>query len=166
MEHLKKALILLLVAWIPAAAPRFSATTPAPAPSHLCFTAGSLTYEVAPDVATPDLRVRFTATASDLRIQLVDSIELADFALVDDGAFDTSICRSAGDVRTVKVVDEQGPADVTVRLSRNATQNANPDESDADLKLFVHSSRFNHRDAAALFAAMRHFQATKLAQSR
>jgi hypothetical protein len=166
MEHLKKALILLLVAWIPAAAPPFSATTPAPVASHLCFTAGSLTYEVAPETSAPDFRVRFAATTSDLRIQLVDSVDLADFALVDDIASDAGACRSAGDVKTVQIVGEQGPADVTVSFSRGGTPNANPDENDADLKLFVHSARFGHRDAAALFAALRHFQTAKLAQSR
>jgi hypothetical protein len=163
MEHLKKALILLLVAWIPAAAPPFSATTPA-TPHHLCFTAGSLTYEVAPEIRTPDFRVRFAATASDLRILLVDSVDLADFALVDDVA--ASACHAAGDVKTIQVVGEQSPADVTVSLSRGSKQDANHDEADVDLKLFVHSARFGHRDAAALFAAMRHFQTTRLAQSR
>jgi hypothetical protein len=163
MEHLKKAFILLLVAWIPAAAPPFSATTPA-APHHLCFTAGSLTYEVAPEIRTPDFRVRFAATASDLRVLLVDSVDLADFALVDDVA--VSACRAAGDVKTIQVVGEQSPADVTVSLSRGGTQDANHDDADVDLKLFVHSARFGHRDAAALFAAMRHFQTTRLAQSR
>jgi hypothetical protein len=165
MEHLKKALILLLVTWIPVAAPPFSATTPA-TPHHLCFTAGSLTYEVAPEIRTPDFRVRFAATASDLRILLVDSVDLADFALVDDVAADASACRSAGTVKTIQVVGEQSPADMTVSLSRGGTQDANHDEADVDLKLFVHSARFGHRDAAALFAAMRHFQATRLAQSR
>jgi hypothetical protein len=161
MEHLKKALILLLVAWIPAAVPPLSAPTPVPTPRHLCFTAGSLTYEVAPDVSAPDFRVRFAATASDLRIQLVDSVDLADFALVDDVAADTSACRSAGDVRTIQVVAEQSPADMTVSLLHGGAE-----DTDADLKLFVHSARFGHRDAAALLAAMRHFQATRLAQSR
>src|SRR5262245_21836390 len=135
MEHLKKALILLLVAWIPAAAPPFSATTPAPTPRHLCFTAGSLTYEVAPEISTPDFRVKFAATASDLRIQLVDSVDLADFALVDDIAADASACRSAGDIRTIQVVAEQSPADVTVSLLGGGAEDA-----DADLKLFVHSA--------------------------
>jgi hypothetical protein len=164
MEHLKKALTLLLVAWIPAAAPPFSATTPAA--SHLCFTAGSLTYELASDISTVDFRVRFAETASDLRIQLVDTVDLADFALVDDGAADASACRSAGDVKTVQVVGQQSPADVTVSLSRSDMQDADQDEADAGLKLFVHSARFGHRDAAALFAAMRHFQTARLAQSR
>jgi hypothetical protein len=160
MEHLKKALILLLVAWIPAAAPPFSATTPAPT-SHLCFTAGSLTYEVGPDISAPDFRVKFADAPATLRIQLVDSVDLADFALVDDVAADASACHSAGHAKTVQVVGEQSPADVTVSLSHGGAQDA-----DAGLKLFVHSARFSHSDAAALFAAMRHFQTTRLAQPR
>ena len=37
---------------------------------------------------------------------------------------------------------------MTISLSRDAAE--------ADLKLFVHSARVGHRDAAALLAAMRH----------
>jgi hypothetical protein len=95
-----------------------------------------------------------------LRIQLVDNVESADFALVDDfSGTDASTCASGGLIKTVQVVGETGPADVTLSLSG--------EPADADLKLFVHSARFGQRDAAALFAAMRLHQAgQKLAQYR
>jgi hypothetical protein len=151
MERLRNTLILLLVAGIPAAAPPFFATAP-----KLCFTAGSITYELAN--RAPDIRVRIDAAHPDLRIQLVDDVESADFALVDDvGAGDA--CGAAGTVRRVGIVDDDSAAEVSISVSREG--------SDSDLKLYVHSARFGHREAAALFAAMRHHQdRTALAQAR
>ena len=140
MERLRNTLILLLVAGIPAAAPPFFASAP-----KLCFTAGSVTYQMAS--ARPDIRVRIDAAHPDLRIQLVDDVTSADFALVDDVAA-TGACDSAGLLKTVQLVGDSDPADVVMSLS----------PSDGDLKLYVHSARFGHREAAALFGAMRHQQ--------
>ena len=151
MERLRNTLILLLVAGIPAAAPPFFAAAP-----RLCFTAGSVTYQLAR--SAPDIRVRVDAAHPDMRIQLVDDVTSADFALVDDvGASDD--CGAAGLVRTVQVVGDREAADLAISLSRGA--------GEADLKLYVHSARFGHRDAAALLAAMRHQQErAALAQAR
>jgi len=155
LERLKKPLILLLVAGIPAAAPPFFTKAP-----DLCFTAGSITFQLTPGAPKADYRVKIAAFADDprtqnLHIQLVDDVDAADFALVDDVTASPSACKSAGNVKTVEVVGENSPADVAVSLSPGAT--------DGDLKLFVHSARFAHQDAAALLAAMRHYQATRLA---
>jgi hypothetical protein len=115
------------------------------------------------------------AAAADLRIQLVDDVDLADFALVDDADDADSACDAGGTIRTIKVIDDQGPADVTVSLTpageqastkEAAAEAALLEPAPADLKLFVHSTRFGHRDAAALLAAMQHYQASQLAQSR
>ena len=158
LERLRRALIVLLVAGIPAAAPPFFATAP-----DLCFTAGSTTYQLAPGAPAPDYRVKIAASAAglriqDLHIQLVDDVDAADFALVDDVTASPSACKSAGNLKTVEVVGENSPADVAVVLSREG--------ADGDLKLFVHSARFGHQDAAALLAAMRHYQGTRLALVR
>jgi hypothetical protein len=171
-ERLNKTLILLLVAGIPAAAapPFFLTYSDKP---QLCFTAGSITYQVGG--AAPDYRVKIAA-AGDLRIQLVDDVNLADFALVDDVADADTACDAGGTVRTIKLIDDAGTADVTVSLmpagepvgareTEEALAEAAAPEP-ADLRLFVHSARFGHRDAAALLAAMRHYQASQLAQSR
>jgi hypothetical protein len=174
IQRLNKSLILLLVAGIPAAAaPLFFLTFKTQQP-RLCFTAGTITYQVGG--AAPDYRVRIAA-AADLRIQLVDDVDLADFALVDDADDADSACDAGGTIRTIKVIDDQGPADVTVSLTLAGEQASTSDAEQAaeaalfepapaDLKLFVHSTRFGHRDAAALLAAMRHYQASQLAQSR
>lgn len=146
MGRVRKLLLLLVAAGIPAAALPVLTAAPFVSAPHPCFTAGSVTYRVAPRVAAPDYRVRIGESHPELRMRLVDEVENADFALVDDvGAVDD--CKAAGLVKTVKIVGETSPADITMSLSRDGT--------DADLKLFVHSERFGQHEAAALFAAMR-----------
>jgi hypothetical protein len=164
MELSRKTLAALVLAGIAAAVPTYVVLTRlavapvasaaiAAAPAR-CFTADAVTYQLSSRIGPADYRVKIDASAqsssrADLRIQLVDEVDSADFALVDDaGARDT--CASSGVTRTVRVVDDPGPADLTLSLSADA--------ADADVKLFVHSSRFSSSDAAALFAAMRRHQ--------
>jgi hypothetical protein len=163
MPRIQTTLILLMAAGLPAAA--FFATAPVTtspvavaAVPHLCFTAGAITYEVSPAAIAADYRIGIDATHPDLRIQLVDGVESADFSLVDGiGGFDA--CESAGRVKTVRVVGEGSQADITMSLSR--------EPSAGGLRLFVHSARFSHRDVAALMAAMQHYQnGRKLAEVR
>jgi hypothetical protein len=156
MERFRKTLILLFVAGIPAAAPSFFAAAP-----EICFTAGPVTYELSPGAVATDYRVRIDNTAAqpDLRIGLVDSAEIADFSLVDDiGGSNSNACRTAGVLKTVRLVPAEQPADVTISLSREA--------GEADFKLFVYSARVTHQDAAALFALMQHNRTTEVAQRR
>jgi hypothetical protein len=160
-ERLRKPLLLFLVAGIPAAVvpPFFPETFFSRAPD-LCFTAGTTTYQVTPGAPQADFRVRIAAPGTelrsqDLRIQIIDDVDAADFALVDDVTADPSACDSVGNIKTVEVVSKDSPADVAVSLSRDGTE--------GDLKLFVHSARIGHQDAAALLAVMRHDQGTRLA---
>src|SRR5204863_3682571 len=100
-----------------------------------------------------DYRVRVASSAAhpDLRITLVERVDESDFALVDDaGAPRANPCTSAGLLKTVSLVDAEGKADLTVGFA--------PEGDEAAFKLFVHSSRFGHHDAAALFAVMRREQ--------
>jgi hypothetical protein len=162
MDRFQKLIILAFVAGIPAAAapyfPAGRATLPktytaafAKTASPLCFNSGSTTYELSSLVSVPDVSVKFDDQAArpDLRIGLVDGVAAADFTLVDD-ALDGRACETDAAVKTVKIVS-QGPSDVLISLTR--------DLANVDFKLFVHSARFNQRDAAALFAALRHNQA-------
>jgi hypothetical protein len=155
MERLRKSAMLLLMAGLPAAALPFWGT------SHdICFTAGSVTYQLSSAAAAPDYRVRIDnkAPRPDLRVRLVDQAELADFALVDDaGATASKACATAGLLRTVKIVPVADASDVTITVSRDAPGEA----QGADFALFVHSARITHQDAAALFALMRHVQASQ-----
>ena len=157
MNRFRQTLILLLVVGIPAAARSFIAGAP-----ELCFTAGSVTYHLSSSAAAPDYRVLIDnrAPRPDLRIKLVDRAEIADFALVDDvGGVAGGACRTAGALKTVKIVSGETSPDVTISVSREA--------DDGDFRLFVHSAHVTHQDAAALFALMRHVESTdKVAEYR
>jgi hypothetical protein len=151
MSRIVSTLLLLVGVGVPvglyaATAPSSPHTVaPVNAASNLCFTAGAITYRVAPD-ATADYRVKIDAAHPDLRIALVDGVETADFALVDGvGGFDA--CESPGRVKTVGVVDAGSEADVTMSLSRET--------AGADFKLFVHSAHLRPSDVAALVTVIR-----------
>ncbi len=144
MERIRKTLILLaLFAILPAA---HSTVTPQ---KNLCFASGSATYQLAPAATEADYRVRIDNAARnpDLRIQMVDRPELADFVLADDyGAPSENLaCRSTVPAKTVKIDGKTPKPHVTVQLS--------PDTAEPDLKVYVHSVRYSHQDAAALLAA-------------
>jgi hypothetical protein len=156
MERLRKTLILLLVAGIPAAAPPLLHPVPS-----LCFTAGPLTYQFSPPGGRPDIRVQVGERAAqpDLRIQLVDRVELADFVLIDDDqAALGNVCHAAGLVKSVALVADGSAPDVRVALS--------PEPDDGAYKLFLRSARVSPAQAAALFAAMRQHDSPQVAAAR
>jgi hypothetical protein len=123
-----------------------------PGEPDACFSSGSTTFRMASAGADADYRVRFAEpqTHADLRIQLMDSPEQADFVLVDDIG-GTSACRGAAAVKTVRIDAEATAPDVTVRLGA--------DLAAADYRIYVHSARFSARDAAALLAVISKMQA-------
>ena len=149
MNRLQKSLVLIAAIALPAAAH----STFAPAPDNLCFASGSTTYRIARNAAAPDFRVKIAGDASrsgprpDLRMQLVDRAEIADFVLVDDfSGGEPAPCRSSAPIRTVALDSGAAKPDVTVALSAETAA--------SDYKIYVHSVRFSHEDAAALLAAM------------
>jgi hypothetical protein len=155
MERLRKTLILLLVAGIPAAAPALHPT------STPCFAAGPLTYQFLSAGGRPDLRVLVGENTArpDLRVQLVDRVETADFVLVDDDqATRGNVCHAAGLVKSVALVVDGNAPDVRVALSLK------PD--DGAYKLFLRSARVSPAQAAALFAAMRQQDSPQVAAAR
>ena len=101
---------------------------------------------------------RQRGAAPDLRMQLVDRPEIADFVLADDfGAAAGSACRSPVPVKTIKVDSETRAPDVTVSLA--------PGDTVPDYRVYVHSVRYSHQDVAALLAALwKAQQALKLAE--
>ena len=144
MDRIRKSLILLLAIGVPAAAH----STFAPA-DDLCFASGAATYRLAPKAAAPDYRVKIDNAAPhpDLRMQLVDRPEIADFVLADDFSSVTgNACRSSVAHKTIRLDAETASPDVTVNLS--------PSNTAADYKVYVHSVRHSHQDVAALLAAM------------
>ena len=129
MDQVQKTLLLFMFVAIPAAAPPFFATTPA----SLCFNSGPVTYQLAPNAASPDYRVRIDNDAAhpDFRVALIDRAEAADFVLVDDAGGAGHPCAAAGLRRTIKLVPDG--ADLTISVS--------PAAEDADVTLFIHSAR-------------------------
>jgi hypothetical protein len=144
MDRVRKTLIAAAVIGVPAAAHSTFASN-----DELCFASGTATYRLAPKAVAPDYRVRIDNNAPnpDLRMQLVDQPELADFVLADDfGAQPGNACRSAAPVRTITIDSKTPSPNVTVSLSPGAPA--------PDYKVFVHSARFSHQDAVALLAVL------------
>ena len=145
MKGIHKTLILIAAIAVPAAAH----STFAPTKDALCFASGATTYQIARNAAAPDFRIRIADagadTYPDLRMQLVDRAEIADFVLVDDfSGGDRAPCRSATPIRTVALDADTAKPDVIVNLSAAAS----------DYTIYIHSVRFSQQDAAALLAAM------------
>jgi hypothetical protein len=141
----RKALLLILLAgtaW--ALMPRL-----APSPD-LCFASGTITYRLSATTGASDYRVAIDNEAAhpDLRVRLVDRVDAADFALADDaGALIGNACRTAGQIKTVRIVPPGSPSDITIAVSHEPAA--------ADVSLYVHSARVSHFDAAALYALVR-----------
>src|ERR1043166_4259346 len=114
MERLRKSLVLVLVAGLPAAAPPLDTVSP-----DFCVAAGSMTYRLARNAAPTDYRVRIDDKAPDLRIALADRAETADFTLVDEPDSAPYSCRGAGFVKSVTIVPADTPADMTISLPRD-----------------------------------------------
>jgi len=145
MKRLHRSVLLGLVIAVPAAAQAF---LPA---KHPCFAAGTTTYRISASVRSPDYRVRIDNRAArpDLRMQLVDDATAADFVLVDD--FDdaeSNACRTSMPLKTIRIDDAEARPDLTISLAAEAEVTA------PDFKLYVHSARFSHDEAAALFGIM------------
>ena len=147
MDKLRNTVLLLGVAGIAAAAAPFLIVSP-----DLCFTAGSVTYQLSAGAPFPDYRVAIDNQAPhpDLRVRLVDRIEAADFALTDDaGAMVGRGCKAAGSIKTIGIVPAGAPSDLTIAMSSQGHGDL------PDFTLYVHSARVSHFDAAALFALVR-----------
>jgi hypothetical protein len=145
VSSMRKVLILAAALAVPAAAYAMKAAPKQP----LCFASGASTYQIVASATAPDYRIRIDAEAlrPDLRMQLVDRAENADFVLVDDfSGNEPSTCKSSTPIRTVTLDAAAAIPDVTVQLSADA--------KGADYRLYVHSARFSQQDAAALLAAM------------
>lgn len=144
VNNFQKTLLLVSLVAVPAGAQSFFAASKAP-----CFTAGAWTYQLSSKTATPDYRVKVQsdAASADLRMQMVDRPEIADFVIADDvDSGEGNLCKAVGGLKTVRVDADETAPDVTVMLSRDAEA--------PDYRLYVHSARFSHQDAAALLAVM------------
>lgn len=142
MDLARKLVVLLVAVGPPAVAHTYLA-----APQLPCFSTGTAAYQVSSTTLTPDYRVRIEShiQRADLRVQMVDTPDKADFVLIDDvSGGPGSACGPL--VKTIGLINGARPVDMIVGLA--------PDAASADYKLYVRSARFSQHDAAALFAVI------------
>jgi hypothetical protein len=143
MTRMHKALLLLALVAVPAAAHTYGAGD-----GGACFTSGTSSFRVSA-AGEADYTVRFADghARPDLRMQVVDSAAEADFALIDDViGVEGNACKGPMPVKTIRIDPAASEPDVTVSLSADAPA--------PHYRIYVQSARFSHQDAAALLAVM------------
>ena len=116
---------------------------------HPCIAVGDAAVEIASVPWHADLHVSFTddPAAATVRVQITDSAEAADFAVVDDidrletGAPETGACEATSATLWVSVSSGRSGSAPVIYLSKDGP---------ADYRIFVRSKTFTARDAAAL----------------
>lgn len=118
-------------------------TAPAPVP---CISNGHVALQIAVAPWQQQTTVSFTddAARANVRVQVVDAAETADFAVIDDvsGAEDVkSVCGHGAATRFVGISDAPASGDPVIFLS---------EEGHADYRVYVESRTFTAKQAAAL----------------
>jgi Tol biopolymer transport system component len=121
---------------------------------HPCIAIGDASVEIASVPWHADLHVSFTddPKAATVRVQISESAEAADFAVVDDvdspqtgasetGAPETGACKATAAPLSVAIAASRSGSAPVIYLSKNGP---------ADYRIFVRSKTFTARDAAAL----------------
>jgi hypothetical protein len=114
---------------------------PGPRP---CVAIGEASVQITSMPWHADLHVAFTddPALATVRVQLLDSAEAADFAVVDDiDDAETGACAANPATRFIAVSTNPGVAGPVIYLTQHGP---------ADYRIFVKSKTFSQRDAAAL----------------
>jgi hypothetical protein len=109
-----------------------------------CISLGETSVQLAQGFGQAPFNVSFTSdrAAATVRVQIVDSAEMADFAVVDDiDTAEADACPVSAATRFIAIAATPSTAEPVIYLS--------PD-GDADYRIFVQSSHFTAREAAAL----------------
>jgi hypothetical protein len=129
-------------------------------PSHPCIAIADTSVQIAEVPWHADLRVSFTndPAFATVRVQISDSAEAADFAVVDDvDAAEGGACEANPATRSVEISARPSADAPVIYLSHDGP---------ADYRIFVQSKTFSARDAAALVVgaggAHRRLQAASL----
>jgi hypothetical protein len=120
--------------------------SPGPQP---CVAVGSDAMQIAASPWHADLHVSFTDDASlaTVRVALADSVDTADFTVVDDtGEADGSACATTQATRFVLIADTPPDGAPVIYLSHGGP---------AEYRIFVRSKRMTDREAAALIVGAR-----------
>ena len=143
----RKVLVLLLLAVaVPATAQTFGFSISEGAPPA-CLAIGDTTYRIASGGVHADYTVRIDSAAPspDIRIQLAETADTADFVFVDDGDAPARCPRGASGIKSVRT-DAAAPAPDLVLGFATSTM-------PADYRIFVRSRFLAPETAATLFAA-------------
>ena len=147
-RRVKILVFLLLAVAVPATAQTFGFSIGASAP-QACLSIGNATYRVATNLVRADVTVRIdpAAVAPDIRIQMAEVPDEADFVLVDDGDAPPACQHSPSASKNVKIDAAATAPDLVVGF---ATASA-----PADYRIYVRSRFLPPEIVAALFAAAR-----------
>jgi hypothetical protein len=114
---------------------------PGPRP---CITIADTSVQITSVPWQAQLHVSFTSdpAAATVRVQISDSADAADFAVVDDvGSAEAGACNATAATRFVAISASRSVSAPVIYLSDNGP---------ADYRIFVRSKTFTVRDAAAL----------------
>lgn len=109
-----------------------------------CISLGGASVRIATLPWQSQQHVSFTddPKLANVRVQIVDSPELADFSVIDDmNTADTTSCDASAETRYVGI---------TARISTSGPVIYLSDQPGADYRVFVQSKTFSAREAAAL----------------
>lgn len=126
--------------------------------SRPCIAVDTGTVEITSAPWHADLHVGFTddPRLATVRVAISDNAEAADFAVVDDSTSDNdSACQATPATRFIAISKGPAAAAAVIFLSHE-------DGSPSDYRIFVHSTRFSEREAAALIVGA-HGQRPRLA---
>lgn len=141
MRHIRILAGLTLAVALPAAAHTF-AFSPGSA-AEACLAIGNTTYRLARGAADVTVRIEPSAVAPNVRIQLAETPDEADFILVDDGA--PPACGAAANVKNVSIAPGITAVDLVVGFASGSAP--------ADYRIYVRSRWIALETVAALFAA-------------
>jgi hypothetical protein len=114
---------------------------------HPCISTAEASIQMAPTPWQVERRVSFTSdpALATVRIQIVDTPEMADFAVVDDAETDEAgACHGTGPTEYVAISEGSPATPIVIYLTRN---------DHADYRVFVRSKSFTPHEAAALIAS-------------
>ena len=112
--------------------------------AHPCIAIADTSVQIADLPWQAQLHVGFTddPAAATVRVQISDSADAADFAVVDDvDSREAGACEASGATRWVAISASPSATAPVIYLSQDGP---------ADYRIFVRSKRFTTRDAAAL----------------
>jgi hypothetical protein len=112
--------------------------------AHPCIAIADTSVQIADLPWQAQLHVGFTddPAAATVRIQISDSADAADFAVVDDvDTAETGACEADAATRLVAISASPSVSEPVIYLSNDGP---------ADYRIFVQSKKFTARDAAAL----------------